>query len=135
MADATPEDVLDIRTLIPDTDAIYGDAENENLFDDDQIARFFRLGGGNALRGAGLAMIAVGNSEALIGKVIVTQDLETDSSKLQDKWRASGQALIASADAGDVFDGFQIINYGDGWAIYPPELTETPFDGSWPYGY
>ena len=108
---ATADDILDIRTLIPDTDAIYGAGEDENLFTDDEITRFYSLAGDNSLRAAGLAMIAVGNSEALIGKVIVTQDLETDASKLQDKWRQSGETLIKQADAGAVYDGAEIINY------------------------
>jgi hypothetical protein len=135
MADATPDDIEDVRTLIPDTDAVFGAGEDEHLFTDDQISRFFRLGGGNPVRAAGLAMIAVGNSEALISKVIVTQDLETDGSKLQDKWRAAGEAMLKRADKEDVFDGFQIINFREGWLPYPPELTEPPFDGRWPYGW
>lgn len=130
---ATASERTDVRTLIPDTDAIYGAGANENLFTDDEIDRFFRLGGDNAIRAAGLAMIAVGNSEALIEKVIVTQDLETDGSKLQDKWRASGVALLKQAAVGDLFDGFQIINFREGWTT-GGELVE-PFTGEWPYGY
>jgi len=132
---ATPEEILDIRTLIPDTDAIYGTNSDENLFTDDEISRFFRLGGNSALRGAGLAMIAVGNSESLISKVIVTQDLETDGAKAQKEWRDAGKALMARADMGDEFVGFELVNFRQGWREFPPELTETPWDGSWPYGY
>jgi len=129
------EDVLDIRTLIPDTDAIYGNAEDEYLFTDEQLERFYRLGGNSALRGAGLAMIAVGNSEAMISKVIVTQDLETDGAKAQKEWREAGRLLINRADAGEEFHGFELVNFRQGWREFPPELTETPWDGSWPYGY
>lgn len=130
---ATAEERLDVRTLIPDTDAIYGPAENENLFTDDEINRFFRLGGDNAIRAAGLAMIAVGNSESLISKVIVTEDLETDGAKAQKEWRDAGIALMKRADIGTIFDGFEIINYREDWLLTPHELTE-PWTGEWPYG-
>lgn len=129
----TSEDISDIRTLIPDDAPVYGDAENEYLFTDDQITRFHRIGKENVLRAAGLAMIAVGNSEALISKVIVTQDLETDGAKAQKEWREAGRALIAAANSGEVWDGFELINFREGWAV--PELTEPPFDGTYPYGY
>ena len=123
---ASTEDILDVRTLIPDTDAIYGDSEDEYLFDDDQIARFFRLGKDNPLYAAGLAMIAVGNSEALISKVIVTQDLETDGAKSQKEWREAGRALIARAVAEEAWDGFELINFRQGWYPAVPELTDPP---------
>lgn len=135
---ASPEDVLDIRTLIPDTDAIYGPSANENLFSDVEIGRFFRLGGNNALRGAGLAMIAVGNSESLISKVIVTQDLETDGAKAQKEWREAGMALLKRADIEEalgVNDVFELIDYKQGWEPVRPELTSPPWDGRWPYGF
>ena len=82
---AEPKDL--VRTLIPDTEAVFGDAKDEYLFPDEQINNLLEIAGGNVLRAAGLAMIAVGNSEALISKVIKTQDLSTDGSKLQAKWR------------------------------------------------
>lgn len=130
---ATAEEIKQVRTLIPDTDAIYGAGEDEHLFSDEEISTFIAVAGGSILRAAGLAMIAVGNSEALIEKVIVTQDLETDGSKLQDKWRLSGLALLKQSQADDMFDGFHIINYREGWRR-GGELVE-PFDGTWPYGY
>lgn len=123
---ATAGDILDVRTLIPDTDAIYGDAENEYLFTDDQITRFFRLGNDNAKHAAGLAMIAVGNSEALISKVIVSQDLETDGAKAQKEWREAGKLLIQQATADSQWDGFELINYRQGWYPAVPELTDPP---------
>ena len=121
-----------VRTLIPDTDAIYGDGEDEYLFDDAQIENFLTVAGGSVLRAAGMAMIAVGNSEALISKVIKTQDLATDGSKLQDSWRLSGQALLARADKEDekdALDYFEIVDYEEGWTTARPELTEYGF--SW----
>lgn len=132
---ATPEEILDIRALIPDTDAIYGPGKDEYLFPDSDIERFYRLGGNSALRGAGLAMIAVGNSESLISKVIVTQDLETDGAKAQKEWRDAGKLLLVRADIEDSYAGFILVNYREGWNPLAPELTESPWNGSWPYGY
>jgi len=131
MADSTvdADQIIDVRTLIPDTDAIYGTAANEYLFSDDQISRFFRLGALNPFRAAGLAMIAVGNSEAMIQKVVVTQDLQTNGSVLQATWRQAGAVMLARADAMDKepdYAGFDIIDFEAGWLISPPELTEPP---------
>jgi hypothetical protein len=124
----TPNSERIVRTLIPDVDAIYGEDKNEYLFTPQQISDFLAAGGGNVLKAAGFAMITVGNSEAMIEKVIRTQDLTTDGSKLQQQWRESGLALLArgdkETDAENVFDGFQIIDYREGWAEWPPELTE-----------
>ncbi len=131
------EDVANIRVLIPDTDAIYGNAGDEYLFADEELERFFAVGG-SVLRAAGLAMIAVGNSESLISKVIVTQDLETDGAKAQKEWREAGRALLREAALMDIGEGeafFEIINYRQGWEPEVPELTEWPFDGRYPYGW
>jgi len=128
---AEPKDL--VRTLIPDTEAIFGAGENEYLFADDQIENLLEIAGGSVLRAAGLAMIAVGNSEALISKVINTQDLSTDGSKLQDKWRESGEALLARAykeDQGKALDYFEIIDFQEGWRAERPELTEHAIQ--WP---
>lgn len=121
-----------VRTLIPDTDKVFGDAGDEYLFADEQIDNFLTIAGGSVLRAAGLAMIAVGNSEALISKVIKTQDLQTDGSKLQDKWREAGETLLARADKEDeqgALDFFEIIDYQEGWTTDRAELTEYGF--SW----
>lgn len=123
---ATEDDILDVRTLIPDTDAIYGENADEYLFSDEEIASFFRLGNDNAKHAAGLAMIAVGNSEALISKVIVTQDLETDGAKAQKEWREAGKLLIQLAREDSQWDGFELINYRQGWYPAVPELTDPP---------
>ncbi len=128
---AEPKDL--VRTLIPDTEPVFGDAKDEYLFPDEQINNLLEIAGGNVLRAAGLAMIAVGNSEALISKVIKTQDLATDGSKLQDKWRESGEALLARADKedeGKALDYFEIIDFQEGWLAERPELTEHAIQ--WP---
>jgi hypothetical protein len=131
------EELAAIRVLIPDTDAIYGVNEDEYLFTDENYTSFFSVGEGSVLRAAGYAMIAIGNSEAMISKVIISQDLETDGAKAQKEWREAGRALLARADKGDADSEviFDLIDFREGWMPYPPELTEAPFDGRWPYGY
>lgn len=132
MALTDEEKVGIIRVLIPDTDAVFGAAEDEYLFEDADLTKFLVAAGGNAVRAAGFAMIAVGNSEALIGKVIKTQDLMTDASKLQDKWRASGEAMLQRADKEEDREDmgyFEIVDFQEGWRAERPELTEWGF--SW----
>lgn len=118
-------DVQLVRTLIPDTEAVFGPTEDQTMFADSDIENFITLGKGNLLRAAGLAMIAVGNSEALILKIIKTQDLSTNGAELQNQWRQAGKLMLDRADKEDETadaEYFQIIDYG--WGSYPPELTE-----------
>lgn len=114
-----------VRTLIPDNDDIFGDAEDEYLFDDEQINNFLTLGGNNPYWAAGLAMVAIGNSEALINKVIINQDLATDGSKVQAGYLKSGAYYISlgQQQANDaLWSGFEIVEFQtDSWR---PELTE-----------
>lgn len=120
-------DIELVRALIPDTDKAFGASGDEYLFEDADIQNYLDIASGNVLRAAAYAMIAVGNSEALIGKVIKTADLSTDASKLQDKWRESGQALLDRADKEDVNEAsnyFQIVDYKEGWGVDRAELTE-----------
>lgn len=121
-----------VRVLIPDFEPVFGESKNEYLFTDEDIERYLEVANGNVLRAAGHAMIAVGNSEALISKVIQTQDLKTDGSKVQQQWRESGQALFKRADIEDADSAssyFDIIDYQEGWSAERAELTEYGF--SW----
>ena len=91
---ATPEEIRRVRNLIPDTDAIYGPAENENLFTDQNIEDFLTDGNGNVKWAAGLAKMAVGGSEALILKVIRNYETTTDGANLMRQWTIAGQRLV-----------------------------------------
>lgn len=125
---ATPNDILSARDLIPDDAAVFGENEDEYLFTDEQIGRVFDgVGKGSTLRTVGLLCITVGNSEALINKVIKTQDLTTDGSKLQDTWGKRGEYYIGLADDEDaalVDSYFNIVDFRQGWLRDHPELTE-----------
>ena len=119
-----------VRTLIPDKEAIF---DGEYMFSDEDLQDLSLVAGTNLYKVAGLAMLAVGNSEALIEKVIKTQDLSTNGAALQDSWRAAAKVMLDRGDAEDAaanaFDGFQIIDYRQGWGTWPAELTEFDENG------
>lgn len=128
----TPDEILAVRILVPDCEAIYGAAQNEYLFTDEEISLFLMTGKGNAMWAAGLAMIAVGNSEAMIGKVIRNYETETDASKLQREWRSAGTVMIkngreevALADE----DVFEIAFPAWGAGRHPEGMTHSGYRG------
>lgn len=84
-----------VRLLIPDTEQVYGDAENEYMFEDSDIEIFLEQGHGNAKWAAGLASLAVGGSEALVLKWIRNYETQTNGAAVQKEWTAKGMALIA----------------------------------------
>lgn len=93
----TTSDIRAVRLLIPDTDPIYGDNEDEYMFEDADIEIYLGLGKGSPLWAAGLASLAVGGSEALILKVTRNYETETDGSKLMVAWTAKGKMMIEQA--------------------------------------
>jgi hypothetical protein len=125
---ATPDEILSVRDLVPDDAAVFGDAQNEYIFSDEQIGRIFEsVGKGSILRTVGLLCISLGNSEALIEKVIKTQDLSTNGAALQESWGKRGEYYIGLADKEDTFIAdayFNVIDYRQGWQTERPELTE-----------
>lgn len=119
-----------VRVLIPDTDPVFGAAGDEYMLSDEQIEAFLQIAGDSVLRAAGLACVAVGSSEAIISKVIGTQDLRTNGAAIADTMRENGKVLLARADKEDQdadFAFFQILDFPVGGR--QPELTERPW--SW----
>ena len=90
----TANQIRAVRLLIPDTEMIYGDAENEYMFEDADIEIFLTEGHDNAKWAAGLASLAVGGSEALILKWIRNYETQTNGAAVQKEWTAKGQVLI-----------------------------------------
>jgi hypothetical protein len=122
MVAMTPDDVRQVRTMIPDTEAVF---DGQTMFTDQEIKDYIAVGNGSVLRAAGYANLAIATSEALISKKIRTQDLQTDGAALANALINKANALFARADKEDAaVDGsyYQIVNYG--WGTYPPELTE-----------
>lgn len=117
-------DIEKVRVLIPDLEAIY---EGTTLFEDSEIQIYLEVAGNSVLRAAGFAVLAIANSEALISKVIRTQDLQTDGAKVAEALGKQADRLFARADVEDnLSNGYfiDIIDYSDGWATADPELTE-----------
>jgi hypothetical protein len=128
MTDATAAELRIIRTLIPDSEAIFGPNEDQTMFSDEDLQDFFTAGNGSTLRAAAFANYAIAASEALISKKIKTQDLQTDGPAVADAMRKNGDALFVRADKDEVqaaTDFFQIVDF-QSWNTRP-ELTE--------YGY
>lgn len=137
MAIYSSTEIRKVRLLIPDTNAIYGEGGDEYIFDDGDIALYIEMGNGNVKYAAGLAMVAVGNSEALIGKVIRNYETETDASKLQKEWRTAGLALIeeAKVEIEEGRDDFFIAAYRDDNDRHPEGLSHGSYRFPVPTGY
>lgn len=116
-----------IRALIPDTEEVFGENDNETMFSNQDLGDYFTAGRGSTLRAAGFAKLAIGTSEALISKVIRTQDLQTNGATLADSFVKQANALFDQADKEDMsaaLDFFEIVDYRQGWYAERPELTE-----------
>ena len=106
-----------VRLLAADVD------EDDPLFTNAQIAAFLTVERDVVKRAAARALDVIAVSEALVSKVIRTQDIATDGAKVAAALRAQAAALRAEADADeDADDGFF-------FAVVPPstpapELTE-----------
>lgn len=124
----TQADIESIRAVIPDDAAVFGPLENEYMFTDAQIGHYYRIADGNILKASAIAVYALAASEALISKVIKTQDLATDGAKVAEALIKKADALIvmaANADSEAIDGYFEIIDFG--WPQGGPELTEGPF--------
>jgi len=100
-------DVGKIRLLIPDTD------EANLLLDDDQINAFLGLEGGNVKLAAAQALDTIASSEAMVSKVIRTQDVSTDGAKVAAELRARAAELRRQVDdgVGDDTVGFDVVDF------------------------
>lgn len=107
-----------IRLLIPDVDQLADPSDSsatpEYIFDDHQIQAFATLYSNNVKRAAAQAKLVLATSEALINKVIRTDDLQTDGAKLGAELRAQAVELNKQADQDDFsdsYDAFEIIDF------------------------
>jgi hypothetical protein len=113
--DLTPPDyttaVGQVRLLIPDTEQL--GSVPEYVFSDPQIQAFLALYTNNIKRAAAQAKLVLATSEALINKVIKTDDLSTDGAKLAAELRAQAQMLMSEADKDTAeadYDNFVIVD-------------------------
>lgn len=95
--------VQQVRDLIPDIEAIdwEDDGSLSTLFTDSQIETYLAVNDGNVKRAAAQACRALAVSEALISKVIKTEDLQTDGAKVANALLGVARDLEQSADRDD----------------------------------
>lgn len=122
---------LEVDTLPPPTEAqddvrlLIADTSTANrMFSTRQIAQFLRLNSDNTRRAAAQALDVMASNEAMVSKVIKTQDLSTDGAKVAEALRKQAAELRRQADAGeddgDDSSGFEI-------AEFEPYPCRTPW--------
>lgn len=113
-----------VRLLISDVQS--GDGQ---ILDDMQILGFLSLNDKNVRRAAADALDAIASSETLVSKVITTQDLQTDGSKVAQSLRNHADRLRSQANSDDIDDfAFDIVDTTPSHRP-PPELSEPQFWG------
>lgn len=111
-----------VRLLIADVN------EANLVLDDAQITGYLSLNAGDVRLAAADALDAIASSEALISKVIRTQDLSTDGSKTAAALREHATRLRQqAADASDDDFAFDVVYPGQ----RRPELTGYPYSEVW----
>lgn len=129
MTDISPPDYSSpvglVRALIPDVEQVDWEADGNAsyLFTDSHLQALVGLNGGmpnsyqswNVKRAAADAVDALATSEALISKVIKTEDLQTDGAKLANALVQRAVQLRRSADddeeAADAETAFTIVDF------------------------
>jgi len=122
-----------IRNLIPDLDAIFGDAGGEYIFSDQAIEDFYEDGEGNVKWAAGLAKIVLASSEALISKKIKNYETSTDGPAVAKELRIAGEGLIAEGKAQVAllgYEDFETVYFGSDVAS-PEGATRTYWSLGW----
>ncbi|WP_435744912.1 hypothetical protein [Nocardioides sp. SYSU DS0663] len=91
------DDLRILRSLINDT----ATADGDRLFPDAELTDFLDLEGGSVKRAAAQVLDTIADNEALVGKAIHTQDLQTDGTKVADSLRKRAASLRSQADRED----------------------------------
>jgi cytidylate kinase len=104
-----------VRLLISDT------SEADPVFSDAEVAAFLAMESANLRMAAAQALDTIASNEVMVSKVIRTQDLQTDGSKVAAELRARATSLreqaAATDDTGAVF-GLEIVDFDPtGWAL------------------
>lgn len=113
---ATPETIQMVRDLIPDIEEVdwEDNGSPSTLFTDAQITTYLFVNDENIKRAAAQACRALAVSEALISKVIKTEDLQTDGPKVANALLVAARDLEQSADKDDEREdgsAFDVIPY------------------------
>lgn len=129
-------DVGRVRKYIPDLtplkDPEHPDDEPQFIFSDDEIQAFVddhtELGliptrSWHIRRAAADAMVAIANSENLIMKKIVTEDLQTDGPAVADKLLKAAAMAYGRADAEESSSSVEEVFYSVPYVHYPPRFA------------
>lgn len=95
---------MDFTTPVGQVRLLIADVANnplEQYLTDDHIAGYLALNGDNVRRAAADALDAIASSETLVSKVIRTQDLATDGTKVAADLRAHADRLRTLSDEDD----------------------------------
>lgn len=128
--------LLRIRVLIPDTEAIFGDAGDETMFSDEELEAFYEEGFENVKCAAGLIKMAIGSSEALILKKIRNYETNTDGALLMKQWTDQGMKLYEKgleeiADIDDTVGIFEVA-YQEDFIRHPEGMSHGSYRiGGW----
>ena len=111
-------DIGKMRLLIPDTTLLDDprdfSKDPEYLFTDEQLAGYLSIENGSIKRAASRAIMAIATTEALILKVLATDDKTTDGAKLAAELRQHAKMLRDEAEQEDIDSS---------------EFTYVPFNG------
>src|SRR5690606_12544327 len=109
MSEPTPE----VDPAVGQVRLLMADVGDDQYLDDTQVAGYLELNTGNVRRAAADALDAIATSETLVGKVIRTQDLQTDGTKVADSLRKHADRLRAQANTDDIaaapWHGFALV--------------------------
>lgn len=113
-----------LRLLISDI------SDTEPVFDEAELGAILTREG-SVKRAAARALLTIAHNELLLAKVLRSQDVQTDGSKLSAELRALAAVYKAEADSEDAAPtggagawAFEVVPYGDPACV--PELTERP---------
>lgn len=108
----------DIRALIPDIERVqnpnFPENEPEFMFSDGHLGALLRIAGGNVLMATALACETLGTSEALILKVITTEDLATNGAALMGRYLERARQMrqtAANSEKDDEWGDIQFIPF------------------------
>lgn len=134
MADPTynfvPTDpVGQMRLLVNDVAAPW-------VFSDEEITAFLAIEGQNIKMAAAQAIDTNADNELLASKVLTTQDLQTDGSKIAQALHARAASLRAQAISDEQADGyFDIVDTVADHRWDRDELDELPAQSEWQLGW
>lgn len=96
-------DVGRVRMLISDTEQYDYDQDNTLRYrlPDGQITAYLEMADGKLFAAAASALFGIANNEALVSKVIKTEDLQTDGAKLSDALRLMARDMLNRQNAED----------------------------------